>query len=223
MKRQGGANQRVAQMMGWLTNDSDHPVMENPPSEKYSKYNQVKWKFLLFAPFSVGSRCCNVMKKDPAHRYAKETGRKPIVASLASESRLRTQKWLQNGCNAFDNKAPVSNPMSFWTDNDVLQYIYEHKLPIASVYGDVVTVPSQISLVPDENKVEYGTTGVSRTGCVFCGFGCHLERGEGRFEKLKKSHPQLYDYIMRPKEQGGLNYKEVIDWLNEHGNTGIKY
>jgi hypothetical protein len=58
---------------------------------------------------------------------------------------------------------------------------------------------------------------------MFCGYGCHLEKGEGRFERMKKTHPKQYDYIMRPWEQGGLNYKEVIDWINEHGNLNIKY
>ena len=59
---------------------------------------------------------------------------------------------------------------------------------------------------------------------MFCGYGCHLEpEGEGRFERLKITHPKIYDYIMRPWEEGGLNYKEVIDWINEHGNLHIKY
>jgi len=39
----------------------------------------------------------------------------------------------------------------------------------------------------------------------------------------KETHPKQYDYIMRPASAGGLNYKEVIDWLNEHGNLNIKY
>ena len=66
------------------------------------------------------------------------------------------------------------------------------------------------------------TTGCSRTGCMFCGFGCHLNNDQ-RFVMMKETHPKQYDYIMRPASQGGLNYKEVIDWLNEHGNLNIKY
>ena len=61
-----------------------------------------------------------------------------MTAQMASESKLRTQKWLQNGCNGFNLKQPISNPMSFWTEQDVLLYIYQNHLPIASVYGDVV-------------------------------------------------------------------------------------
>ena len=32
-----------------------------------------------------------------------------------------------------------------------------------------------------------------------------------------------YVYIMRPLEQGGLGYKEVVDWINEHGGFHIEY
>ena len=46
-----------------------------------------------------------------------------MTAQMASESRLRTSQWLKNGCNGFNMKSPISNPMSFWTEQDVLLYI----------------------------------------------------------------------------------------------------
>ena len=157
-----------------------------------------------------------------------------MTAQMASESRLRTQQWLKNGCNGFEMKSPISNPMSFWTEQDVLLYIKEYNVPIASVYGKVAIdydAEGQLNGQMDISQLgsDFGdigtvsrplkTTGCSRTGCMFCGYGCHLEKeGEGRFERMKETHPKLYDYIMRPKEEGGLNYKEVIDWINENGN-----
>lgn len=197
-----------------------------------NKYNQKKWEFLLNAPFNISATCCDVMKKRPAHEYEKKTGRHPITAQMASESRLRYSNYLRKGCNAFDAKRPISNPMAFWTDQDVLLYIKLNNLPIASVYGEVVVdydalnqLPGQISLndlmnepgAADEPILR--TIGCSRTGCMFCGFGCHLEK-ETRFVRLKETHPKQYDFIMRPS---GLNYKEVIDWLNGNGNLNIKY
>lgn len=149
---------------------------------------------------------------------------------MASESRLRTQKWLQNGCNGFDLREPISNPMSFWFEEDVLLYCYKHNIEICSVYGDIVKdneVEGQYDFedlgIFDLGRPQLKTTGCDRTGCVFCGFGCHIEKNEGRFVRLKRTHPKLYDYVMRPWEQGGLNYKEVIDWINEHGNFDIRY
>ncbi len=85
-----------------------------------SKYNIPQYKFLLDAPFRISHKCCDYMKKKPAKKYEKETGRLPIVATMAEESNLRLQKWLKPGCNAFDLKRPMSAPMSFWSENDVL-------------------------------------------------------------------------------------------------------
>ena len=73
-----------------------------------------------------------------------------------------------------------------------------------------------------EDRRKLKTTGCDRTGCMFCGFGCHLEK-ESRFQRMKITHPKQYDYIMRPKEKGGLNYKEVIDWINANSDLDIKY
>ena len=189
---------------------------------------------MLDAPFDVSNKCCNVMKKEPAHRYEKETGRKAILGQMADESRLRTQQWLKNGCNGFDMKEPTSNPMSFWMEQDVLLYIYENKLPICSVYGDVVVdISAREQCENQMNLSDYGifdlerpllkTTGCNRTGCVMCGFGCHLEKPEdARFVKLKETHPGMYKLLDIIKNNG-ITYRQAIDWINEHGNMNIKY
>ena len=75
------------------------------------------WRFLVDATFEVSSKCCDAMKKRPFHHYEKETGRKPIVATMAIESKLREDSWMRYGCNAFDKgTGPQSRPMSFWTE-----------------------------------------------------------------------------------------------------------
>jgi 3'-phosphoadenosine 5'-phosphosulfate sulfotransferase (PAPS reductase)/FAD synthetase len=206
---------------------------------KPSSYNIPQWKFLLDSPYKISDKCCKVMKKSPVHSYEKQTNKQPITAQMASESRLRTQKWLENGCNGFDMKKPISNPMSFWTEQDVLLYIKQYNIPICSVYGEIVEdtdgtneVAGQMTISDlagwenmelfDAERLPLKTTGCSRTGCMFCGFGCHLNNDQ-RFVKMKETHPKQYDYIMRPESEGGLNYKEIIDWINEHGNLNIKY
>ena len=194
-------------------------------------YDRSKYLFMLNAPFEVSGQCCNVMKKQPAHQYNKDTGRVPITAQMASESKLRTSQWLQNGCNGFDLKIPTSNPMSFWTEQDVLLYIKENRLPICSVYGNVITddeETGQTTLADfmDMEEFELGrpilhTTGCDRTGCVLCGFGCHLEK-ESRFERLKQTHPKFHNLLYVLKNNG-ITYAEAIDWVNEHGHFNIKY
>lgn len=83
------------------------------PSGELSPYNCAKYAYLLDAPFRISQKCCEVMKKRPVDSYSKATGRKPMVATMACESKLRESKWIQHGCNAFDGKRPKSQPMSF--------------------------------------------------------------------------------------------------------------
>ena len=199
-----------------------------------SMFNQAKWKPLLYTDFVCSHWCCNVMKKKPVKQFAKTTGKKPMTAQMASESRLREQQWMKNGCNGFEMKSPISNPMSFWTEQDVLQYIKENKLPIASVYGEVV-YQGKDGLLYDE-LIDGGlliTTGCDRTGCIFCGFGCHLEKSPSRFERLKQTHPRQYEYclgggeyvdgVWQPNKKG-LGMRHVFDELNQiYGDEFIKY
>ena len=199
-----------------------------PESEDRSRYNLESYKFMLDAPFEISNKCCNVMKKDPIHKYAKETGRMPITAQMASESRLRTQKWLQNGCNAFHTNNPISNPMSFWTEQDILRYIKDRNLPICSVYGEVVsddeeTGQMQLSDYEGMELFEIGNqnlhcTGCQRTGCVLCSFGAMCENRENsRFVRLKETHPQMYALLDKCKNSG-YTYREAIEWINENSN-----
>ena len=83
------------------------------PSVDRSNYSLEHYSFLLESPFDLSDSCCDIMKKKPAHKYEKQTNRKPIIATMASESSLRTQKWLQHGCNSFNSKKKVSKPLSF--------------------------------------------------------------------------------------------------------------
>lgn len=186
-----------------------------------------KWQFLVKAPFKISEECCDIMKKRPFHAYEKASGRRPFVGTMACESEIRAKVWLMYGCNAFDNKRGAkSAPLSFWTEQDILRYIKDNGVAIASTYGDIVyrdEFGNRYDDVIDKESARLCTTGASRTGCMFCMFGIHLEDNPNRFERMKTTHPKQYDYIMRPREKGGLGYKEVIDWMNEHGNLNIKY
>ena len=126
--------------------------------------------------------------------------------------------------------------MSFWTEQDVLEYIKAEGIAIAPVYGDIVTVDgdgfeyAQTLL----SECKYKTTGCSRTGCIFCGFGAHLDKGESRFQRLKRTHPKQYDYCMgggaydtdglwKPTKEG-LGMAHCIDELCKiYGPDFIKY
>lgn len=118
---------RVQRLMDILPKETGKATAENIPSQKdKSMFSMERYQFMLDAPFEIAPTCCSVMKKTPMKHYAKESGRVPITAQMASESRLRTQIWLRQGCNAFEAKNQMSNPMAFWTEQDVLLYIHTH-------------------------------------------------------------------------------------------------
>ena len=142
------------------------------------------------------------MKKNPAHKYHKETGRVPFVATMAQESRLRTQTYLKQGCNGFKNKIPTSTPIAFWTEQDILRYLKEFNVPYCKVYGDIIK----------DSTGKLKTTGCQRTGCMFCCYGVHLEKEPNRFQLMERTHPKLYDYCLNK-----LGLKEVLEYI------GVKY
>jgi 3'-phosphoadenosine 5'-phosphosulfate sulfotransferase (PAPS reductase)/FAD synthetase len=161
-----------------------------------------RWRFLIDAPFKMSDECCDVMKEAPLKKYAKAGELKPYVGLLATESRRRRDAWLKVGCNSFEGNNPRSAPLSFWSEQDVLRYIYTFKVPIASVYGEVV-----------KDGDTYKTTDLKRTGCCFCLFGCHLEKQPNRIQRMSRTHPKLYEYCLKDFEAGGLGLKKVMDFV----------
>lgn len=199
-----------------------------------NRYNIPHYKFLLDAPFRISHKCCDIMKKKPAKRYEKETGRLPILGTLAEESNLRLKKWLNHGCNAFDLKRPQSAPMSFWTENDVLEYLHTYKIDYATCYGEIVPktetkqIEGQISIyeeISDFRGCKLCTTGQKRTGCIFCLFG--IKQDKDRILRLEKEDKKLADYVLNGGEYDsegmwiptneGLGYIKVLDFLNKNG------
>lgn len=211
------------------------------PGARPQQYDYSKWSFLLSAPFLISNQCCTKMKKSPVKDYEKQTDRKPIIATMAVESSLRKMNWLQHGCNAFDAKRPISKPLSFWTEQDILRYIKFNKLDIASVYGDIVAktdYPNTCSIFDfyePSSPEEYPTlecSGCKRTGCIFCGFGAQCDKRPNRYELLDlNGNSNLRDYCMRggafdsdgmwKPNNKGLGFWFVLQYLNVHGGLNI--
>lgn len=178
----------------------------NPNSDyvkKYgSRYDLSKWLPLRNSDIKISAQCCRIMKKIPAKKFEKETGLKPFIATMASESNLRKQEYLKKGCNSFETKRPASTPLGFWTEQDILQYIKEFNVPYCSVYGNIL----------QDKKGKFYTTQAKRTGCMFCMFGVHTEKSPNKFELMRETHPKLHNYCINQ-----LGCGRVLDFL------GVKY
>lgn len=146
-----------------------------------------KWRILLDAPFKVSAKCCDFLKKEPFKKHEKTGRYSYITGQMATDSEQRRESYLRTGCNAFNaGRGPKSNPMSFWTKEDVWAFVRAHGLPYASVYD----------------------MGYTKTGCVFCGFGCHLDKTPNRFQLLKQTHLKLWEYVMH-----NLGMADVLKYI----------
>jgi len=143
-----------------------------------------KWRYLIKAPFKISERCCDVIKKEPIHRYEKASNKKAIIGNMASDSNQREIAYLRTGC--FNYKRGQCLPIGFWTEKDIWTYIKKYSLQYCSIYN----------------------TGVKRTGCMFCMFGVHLEKNPNRFQLMQITHPLLYKYCLYK-----LGLKEVLQYL----------
>lgn len=148
------------------------------------------YAWVMDAPFKIGADCCYHLKKKPMHDYQKETGLFPIIGTRTEESRLRQTKWIKTGDVITEGDHIQANPLSIFTEEDIWAYIRKFNLP----YSDAYKIP-----------------GITRTGCIFCGFG--IMQDKNRFLTLKATHPKLWEYCMKPRERGGLGMREVCDFL----------
>jgi len=144
-----------------------------------------KYRFLVNEKFSCSDRCCYFLKKQPTAKINN------ITAEMATESILRQSAWLVTGCNSFGKKHSKSKPFSIWTNTDINEYIRRFDVKICDIYND---------------------ERINRTGCMFCGFGAHLEN-ISRFEVLRDRYPRVYDFFLN-MENNGVSY---ITALNKIG------
>ena len=153
----------------------------------------MKWKYVADSGVNISSKCCDIMKKEPFDEYQKENNVGVIIGTMASESKLRKDHWREDGCNVI--KKRKSKPLSFWTEQDIFEYIVRNNIEIADVYGKIVK---------NKKTGKWETTGEKRTGCMFCLIGSHLEK-PNKIQRMKITHPNIYNYCLNQ-----LGMKEVM-------------
>ena len=182
----------------------------------YKKTHYPQWKFLVDSPVKISDKCCYYMKEKPFNRFARETKKVKIVGTMADESYRRKTGWFKTGCNVFEKGKQASKPLSFWTEQDILQYLHDYKIPYASVYGDII----------EDEKGRLTTTGEKRTGCMFCPVGCHLEK-PNKFQRMQITHPKLWKYVIYDLalhellDYVGVPYKADTETLSQTGEINL--
>ena len=114
---------------------------------------------------------------------------------------------LEEGLDEWETDALLSYPQPLaalyteWMGVDY-SYLKMTDIPYAPIYGDIV-----------ESRKKNGTpilktTGVSRSGCMYCMYGVHLEHEPNRFQLMQVTHPQQYDYCINK-----LGCGAVLDYI----------
>lgn len=165
-----------------------------------------KWQYLTDVekePEDISDECCEIIKKELFRRYVRENRRYPIMGITQDEGFKRENQYNHTGCNVYDGHTIKSQPIGFWTKEDVLQYKVDQEIPICSIYGEVVR----------DNSGRWITTGENRTGCMMCGFGCHLEKEQNRIQRIRSSenpaHRRMCEGILRIRNHG-VTYEETL-------------
>ena len=85
----------------------------------------------------------------------------------------------------------------------MFEYLIKFNIPYCKIYGEILQ---------DKNG-KYYTTGLNRTGCMYCPFGAQLEKEPNRFQRLKVTHPKVWEFCMKPWDKGGLGMREVLEYI----------
>lgn len=158
-----------------------------------------KWKFMVKQNrFRFSDRCCVFLKESPFSGLKSAQ----FIGTRADDSQRRKFGYLKNGCNLFGATVTRSTPLAFWTEQDILECIQTHKIPVCSVYGEIRKTLDGLQFSKAKN-----------TGCVFCGYGLQNESHPNRFEKLRETHPNLWKYAVEK-----LGLKETLSFMRK--NTG---
>ena len=157
---------------------------KNPNAKRCEQVKQIKQRYADFinSPLRISDKCCDELKKNPSKSFVKETGKYPIIATLAVESRNRMMSYLNHGCNIFEGGYIKSTPMGMWSMKNVLEYIALKNLKIADCY---------------KAEIKDGVCklhGCRQTGCMFCGFGKGMDYA---YRILKAKCPEYYALLKR--------------------------
>lgn len=167
-----------------------------------------RWQPLLKAPFKVSGLCCSYLKKKPQKELSEKLGGlSPVLGEMAEESVSRFKAYSQTGCVFKSGKAYKAKPIGFWLEQDVLHYINDNDIPLFKLYGKVT-----------EKDGEYSLTGIDRTGCKFCLFGCQMKNN--KIHQLKDFEPHTCEVLLRPIKEGGLGFGEVLNYIDKE--CGVK-
>ena len=155
----------------------------NNPKSAFRLAN--KWRFLLDEDF---------------RRYQRETKRKPFTGVMGEESQQRERNIIQNGVNILKGKNIKSNPLAFWTENDIWLYAELYNIRFAENYYNRII--NDIVIPADK-----------RSGCKVClmGYGFECNKNEmTRLDKLRILEPKSLNKLLQIKNNNTTLKQAIV-------------
>jgi len=146
-----------------------------------------KWHFMIDAPFKISHQCCKFLKIAPVTKFERISGLKQFNGAMACDSDMKRRTFIKQGANDYTGKIHKSAPLSIWNDGDIWEYVKKYDVKVSGIYK----------------------LGHNRTGCMYCLYGAHMEKGLNRFQLMKMTHPKQYIYAMKYLKLG-----KVLTFMN---------
>jgi len=149
----------------------------------------------------ISARCTKYIQEKPSKIIEKKLGADIKILGLrASESSTRVRLWVDHGdCykvkDYFGKNKEIwkINPISIWTDKDILEYHNINKIPYCELYKK----------------------GYLRNGCWPCAMGIRY----GQLRRLRIGHPKLFNFLITKTKMGKEIFKAKLVLKKTKVNT----
>jgi phosphoadenosine phosphosulfate reductase len=196
----------------------DPPELLDFINNKYNgvhwlKPKQSMWKLVIynkFPPTRLMRYCCAELKE------CHGSGRLLLTGIRSQESNTRKKRQMVEQCRTDPRKRYV-HPIIDWTEEEVWEFIQEHKLPYCDLYKDPDYPKSEHWELPELNN------SFNRIGCVMCPMGSKKQRAfeAKRFPNFYRAWLRTFDKLIELYPDNYTTFKSGRDimnwWLSDKG------
>ena len=168
-------------------------------SNSLSEKDDLKEYYGILRQCKFSQHCCKLLKKEPSERLQAELGVDVIFKGLmASESHSRLTSIATRGHIFASHRPHIEdgafyhvNPLAFWTDDDVWEYIRKYDLEYSPLYD--------IEYTDSDGHKQH----IKRNGCIMC--GTDIQYRDNHLSILRQTHPRAWRVCME-----SFGYREEL-------------
>lgn len=162
-------------------------------------------------PIKISDKCCDVMKKHPFAKYAKDNNIIGYFSGMrmfeGGKRQLIFEKRINSGvkrpCTHVSGGIMSVSPIFDWTDDICEEFIQKYNIPLSRAY------------------TEYGE---NRTGCFLCPYGLHVDK---RLELLHTYEPNKYKaalcFLKDVYIAQGVELPFDVDYMEKYKEQWVEY